>query len=132
MAKNKALIGVVALHLLGCVFFSFDWAFLHGEYLGFGLTFLFLYAGSAPILVASIALAQGVYAVLKKRATLSKLICGGIGVVILLLYVLSACGVLSGSPLLSVAYVAPAVGTLGILCVWLCCLIQKRNTKKAR
>ena len=127
MAKNKALIGIVVLHLLGCAFFSIDWAFLHGEYLGFGLAFLVLYAGSAPMLVASVALARGVHAVLKKRATLSQLICGGIGVVIVALYLLSACGVLSGTPLLGVAYLVLAVGTASILCIWIGSLIRKKR-----
>ena len=129
--KSKILLAVLAAHLLGCVFLSFDWAFLAGEYLGFGMTFLLVYIVSVPLLVGGVALVRGVYGALKKNGTVSDFICGGIGIAILLLYVLSACGVLSGSPLLSAAYLMLVLGTLSILAIWVGCAIYKRKKQKS-
>lgn len=121
--------GTCGLHLLACIALSFDWDFLQGEYWGFGITFLLLYCITLPVIIAGLALADGIYALVKKEGTMPKFVCAVIAVLLLLIYLLSAVGALSGSALLGVAYAAIPVGSMTIVGVWIWTVVKN---KKAR
>jgi hypothetical protein len=121
--------GACGLHLLACIALSFDWDFLQGEYWGFGITFLLLYCITLPVIIAGLALADGIYALVKKEGTMPKLVCAGIAVWLLLTYLLSAIGTLAGSALLGVTYAVIPAGSMIIVGVWIWSVVKN---KKAR
>ena len=127
--RKRLLVGVGGIHLLGCIVLSFDWDFLQGEYWGFGVTLLLLYFISAPVIIAGLALADGVYALVKKEGVIHKLFCAGLGAIVLLIYLLSASGVLADSLFVGVAYAAIPVGSMTIVGVWIWTVVKN---KKAR
>ena len=113
--KRKIILAILTVHLAICMLLSFDWGFLEGIYLGFGLTFIILYALTVPAVVSGITVVCEINQLTKKHIDVIDLVCGVIGAVILCAYLLSALGVFSGSPLISVVYAILPLGTVSIL-----------------
>ena len=66
--KKKISVSMMAflVHLLICLFLSFDLPFLEGMYMGFGLTFLIIWGLTFPVITASIAIISVVIQAKKK------------------------------------------------------------------
>lgn len=130
MKKNSTLPIVVFLtHLFICLFFSFDWTFLEGIYMGFGWTFLIIWGLTIPVVTACIDVV-GVVCQVKKKLRLSfiEIVSAVIGGILLLLYVTSALGILKNFAF-SFIYIFVFVGTLFI---WSCWAIRKLKRSRKR
>lgn len=113
-ARKKAVYGMSFMHAVLVIFFSFDWPFMGGGYLGFLPTLLFLYALTLPLLVAGLCVWFAARDLYFRRAKAFDLACGGIGLLIFSVYALSALGVVR-TPLLTLWFPLPFLGTLAIL-----------------
>ncbi len=112
--KKKITLAILFIHLSACIFFSFDWRFLEGIYLGFGLTFAVLYLLTLPAVVGGLSLGYAVYGLIKKQVSAVDLICGGLGILMISAYILSATGALGEGDLVGWVYAALPFGVLAI------------------
>lgn len=112
--RKKITLAILFVHLSACIFFSFDWRFLDGIYLGFGLTFVVLYLLTLPAVVGGLSLGYSVYGLVKKQISVVDLICGGLGALMICAYALSATGVLGGGDLVGWVYAVLPFGVLAI------------------
>lgn len=112
--RKKITLAILFVHLSACIFFSFDWRFLDGIYLGFGLTFVVLYLMTLPAVVGGLSLGCAVYGLIKKQISAVDLICGGLGVLIIGAYILSLSGALGGGDGVGLVYASLPFGVLAI------------------
>lgn len=112
--RKKAVYGMSFAHAVLVFFLSFDWPFMGGGYMGFLPTLLFLYLLTLPLLVAGLSVGFAVLDLYRRLARTFDLICGGIGLMIFSVYILSALGALR-IPTLTLWFPLPILGTLAIL-----------------
>ena len=111
--RKKRILTVFAVHLLLAVLLSLDlWG---GDYMGFLPTFGALYLLTLPIPFASFAISRALRAMKSKTGGVTELLCGVLGTAVLVIFVLSALGVLSGSAFLPIAYFIVFGGTVVML-----------------
>ena len=124
--KFSAPMIVFLVHVLICLFLSFDWPFLEGMYMGFVLTFLIAWGLTVPVITACTAIVSVVIRV-KKQENLSiwEIISAFIGCVILLIYLASVSGLLKNFAL-NFIYIFVFVGTLFVWCYWWCKRMKKK------
>ena len=113
--KKKILLSVFIAHLCLCLFLSFDWGFLQGDYFGFGATFLIVYGLSIPMVISILAIVDSLIKLIKKNHKFIDYVILSIGVLIFMTYLFSASGLLKGTLLTGVAYATLPFGTLAIL-----------------
>ncbi len=94
--KISTPIIVFSLHLICSLLLSFDYPFLHGMYMGFGITFLAVWGLTLPIITSCITIISTLFQS-KKRENISLLqtISAFISVLVLLTYISSALGLLT-------------------------------------
>ena len=124
--SKRIIFCIGVCHFLLCILLAIV---LQDGFLGYALTFLLLYLVSLSVLVAGIAVVSGVRALIKKNYLRHKLVCAGLGSLVLLCYLLSASGALAGSIFVGAAYALIPTGTMGILIIWLWHFVK---SKKAR
>lgn len=66
--KNKVPLLIIMAHLCLCLFLSFDWGFLEGEYFGYDVTFLMVYGLTLPLVISTIAVSITVYQAIRKNS----------------------------------------------------------------
>ena len=125
--KLSVPIMVFLVHLFICLFLSFDWSFLEGVYMGFGVTFLIIWGLTFPLITACVSIIIVIIQV-KRREKLNifEIITAVVGCIMILIYFASASGLLKYVAL-NFVYIFLFVGTLFI---WLYWGYQKRQTKK--
>lgn len=123
MKKNVI---VFFIHLLVCAFFSLDWSFFEGTYMGFCPTFLIVWGFTLPIITAFISIGDMIIQVKKKRKIgVLKIIAAVVGSIILLIYLLSAIGLLKNLAL-NIIYAFVFIGTVFIWGYWIYTRIKKK------
>ena len=115
--KKSFYLTLLILHLSVCCFLSFDWSFLEGEYMGFGITFILLYLITVPGVIAFISVTEAVCFYLKKSLSAPKLICGVLGLINLSLYILSALRAPFLPSVSGAAYALLLFGTVAIIVI---------------
>ncbi len=120
-------------HVLLCLLLSFDWPFLGGNYMGFALTFWILFALTFPTLIAFTTVLRVVGTAIKagKPPRISEMIAGAAGFLILLIYLVSATGLLRHLAL-NFVYLFVMLATLYLCCDRLCRLFLHRAKKPPR
>lgn len=112
--KNKTIF-IFLIHLLICLTLSFDWSFLEGMYMGYGLTFLMIWGLTLPIVTALITILNVIFKFMNKVSIMIiETVQSVIGCIILLIYLASLLGLLNGFEL-SIIYLLIFVGTIMIL-----------------
>ena len=112
--KNKTIF-IFLIHLLICLTLSFDWSFLEGMYMGYGLTFLMIWGLTLPIVTALITILNVIFKFMNKASIMIiETVQSVIGCIILLIYLASLLGLLNGFEL-SIIYLLIFVGTIMIL-----------------
>ena len=127
--KKQVALTVLSAHLCLSLFLSFDWDFLEGDYLGFGITFLIIYSLSVPIVISALAIIDSLIALIKKKRVPIDYVIVVTGVLVLTAYLLSASGSLSGTPLTGIAYAILPIGTLALVGCEIGKLVHKRLLK---
>ena len=113
--KSNLTIIILLIHLLICLILSFDWSFLEGMYMGYGLTFLMIWGLTLPIVTALIAILNVIFKFMNKVSIMIiETVQSVIGCIILLIYLASLLGLLNGFEL-SIIYLLIFVGTIMIL-----------------
>jgi hypothetical protein len=94
---------------------SFDYPFFNGMYMGFGVTFLTIWGLTLPIITSCITIITAFIQIKnKERISILEKLCAFFGVIILLIYLLSAVGLLKHLEL-GFIYAFIIIGTLFIL-----------------
>ena len=113
--KSNLTIFILLIHLLISLLLSFDWSFLEGMYMGYGLTFLMIWGLTLPIVTALITILNVIFKFMNKVSIMIiETVQSVIGCIILLIYLASLLGLLNGFELL-IIYLLIFVGTIMIL-----------------
>ena len=127
---KKRMIGAVLCgYLLVLVTLSLPLPFLEGDYFGFFPTFGLLSILTWPLLVGSLALWQGISALLRKGSR-QDLVCGALGFAVLLIYPLSFFGVLKGGVLVALFPFAALLIVIFWLWRWIADQIKQSRRNK--
>lgn len=110
---KKITVITLIVHLCISIIFSFD--LFGGEYLGFGLTLLIIYGFTLPVIISGLSVGYTIYRSVKKSLNGIELFMGVSGVCVILTYILSASGILSGAVASSVGYIVLLIGTVAIV-----------------
>ena len=113
--KSNLTIFILLIHLLISLLLSFNWSFLEGMYMGYGLTFLMIWGLTLPIVTALITILNVIFKFMNKVSIMIiETVQSVIGCIILLIYLASLLGLLNGFEL-SIIYLLIFVGTIMIL-----------------
>ena len=113
--KKKIFVSVIIIHFCFCLFLSFDWSFLEGDYFGFGATFLLLYGLSVPLVASILAITDTLCQMIQKKQKKLDFVIGGSGILVLAAYLASASGVLRHTGFVGIIYTVLPIGTLAII-----------------
>ena len=113
--KKFKTIFIYIIHLLICLILSFDWSFLEGIYMGYGLTFLMIWGLTLPVVTALITILNVIFKFMNKVSIMIiETVQSVIGCIILLIYLASLLGLLNSFEL-SIIYLLVFGGTIMIL-----------------
>lgn len=126
--KKKIFVPMIVflVHLLICLFLSFDWSFLEGMYMGFGPTFLIVWGLTLPIVTACITIGNVIIqARHEEKLSILEIVTSVVAGIILIIYLASASGLIKHFEL-SFIYVFVFIGMFFILGCWCYKKIKKK------